>query len=390
MWTERLRNCLAREALGRLHLPPWLFGHRYLRRREPSEFDCELIDAATVSRVPLPSNVASRDQLPDDASLGPCSFRDVPERPVSETFFATIPRCRVLVGRDQWDNGFYAIVTENDEEVGVRGTQYIPAMHAPLMRRGAPRVHLQRATWILEQWDRNWGHWLQWHLVKIALLQKHGRGANIVIPERNRMSDAAEASLDALGFDRTTAHRLSSSVIEVDELTVVGMDAYRASLLDDLRNRLLVSPARRDRKLFISRAKAARRRLRNEDECWSIFEAHGYESMVMDEHSFDAQRALIGEAAVIAGLHGSGLVNVIFGAPGLEVIEIASGGFNPQIYALCGALQHRYRVLFGTPVGEGNLNDQDVAVDAGELRDVVERVDVTLRHPERSEGSPAA
>jgi capsular polysaccharide biosynthesis protein len=380
MWTERLLNRLSRECVTRLRLPPRLFGYRYLRQREPSDFDCQLIDGPAISRVPLPGNIATRDQLPADTSHWPFSFRDVPERRVSETFFATIPDCRVLVGRDRWGDGYYAIVTGRDEAVRVRGTQFVPARHAPLLRHGGERVHLRRATWILEQWDRNWAHWLQWHLVKVALLQRHGRAENIVLPDRHRLSPVVDRSLDALGVDRAAAHPLSSPILDVDELTVVGMDEYRAPLVDDLRNRMTLSSARRDRKLFVSRAKASWRRLRNEDECWPILQAHGYERVFMEDHPFDEQRALIGEAAVVAGVHGAGLTNVIFGANGLQVIEIADAAFpNPQVYALSGALRHRYRVLFASPAGEFNPGYHDVAVNVDELRDVVGQVDAELR-----------
>lgn len=371
MWT-RLWNRLAREGVTRAHLPPRLFGYRYLRSRVPSDFDYELIDVPTVSRVPLPLNVASRDQLPRDASHWPFSFWDVPERAVAATFFATIPHCRIVIARDKWDDGYYAIITARDEAVQLRGTQFIPQMHARLLRGGAPRVHLPRATWILEQWDRNWAHWLQWHLVKITLLQRHGRGADIVIPELNRMSDKTEPSLDALGLDRATAHRLSTPILDVDELTVVGMDEYRAPAVEDLRDRMLV-PSPRNRKLYISRSKAQWRRLTNEEECWPLFEKHGYERVFMEALSFDEQRALIGEAAVVAGVHGAGMTNVIFGRPGLTVIEIADSAFpNPQVYALSAALKHRYFVLFAAPVGEINPGYNDVVVDVDELRGVLD------------------
>src|SRR2546423_801441 len=120
MRTARVLKCLSRGSVTRRRLPPRLFGYRYLRQREPSDFDCQLIDGPEISRVPLPGNITTRDQLPGDTSHWPFSFRDVPERRVSETFFATIPNCRVLVGRDRWGDGYYAIVTGRDEAVRVR------------------------------------------------------------------------------------------------------------------------------------------------------------------------------------------------------------------------------------------------------------------------------
>jgi capsular polysaccharide biosynthesis protein len=375
MLSERLRNRMSRELVTRFHFPPRLLGYRYLAQRDASEFDHELIDGPEINRFPLPLNVTSREELPRDDTHWPFSFWNVPERLVSETYFATIPNCRILIQHDEWSDPHYAIVT-GDEAVRVRGTQFVPTLHAALMRDGGERLHMQRGTWILEQWDRNWAHWLQWHLAKIALLQKHGRAEHLILPEPHRLSSVVERSLDALGIDRARAHQLSSSILEVDELTVVGMDEYRPSLLDDLRNRMFMASPRRDRRLFISRAKSAWRRLRNEDDCWPIFAAHGYERVFMEDYSFDEQRALIGEAAVVAGVHGAGLTNVIFGAPGLHVIEIADAAFpNPQVYALASAMRHRYWLLIASPVGTFRPGYHDLVVDVDELRAVVERVE---------------
>ena len=372
MWTDRVLNRLSREILTRVPLPPSWLGYRYLRDRDPLRGDALLIDPPGVAHVPLPLNIPTRDELPRDRGGWGFSMHDVPERAMEPTYIATVPNCRILSAPDEWGDLHYAIVDDRGAVLRVRGTGFVRELHAPLMKCDA--VPLARATWILEQWDQNYSHWLQWHLVKIAMLQKHGRADALLLPAASRLAPVIDRSLQALGVDRAAAHTLSSPVVAVDRLTVAGMDHYRDTLAGDLRDRLVVA-SRKQRRLFISRAKAGWRRLRNEEACWPILESFGFERVLMEDYDFDEQRRLIGEAAVIAGPHGTGLANMIFAVPGLHVIEIYDAAFpNPQFYALAGALGHHYWLVRGTPAGDFRPGYHDIDADVAELRVVLAEV----------------
>jgi capsular polysaccharide biosynthesis protein len=173
---------------------------------------------------------------------------------------------------------------------------------------------------------------------------------------------------------------LPSNVLDVDELTVVGMDHYCSILLEELRAGFIgVEPPPPHRKLFISRRKAAWRHLANEDECWKILESRGYERVCMEEYDFDQQVALMRETAAVFTLQGSGMANVLFAPRGLHVIEVTDVTFaTPQYYALSAALGHHHWLLAGRPHGAIRPAYHDLVVDAGEVRSIVERVDDAL------------
>jgi capsular polysaccharide biosynthesis protein len=102
--------------------------------------------------------------------------------------------------------------------------------------------------------------------------------------------------------------------------------------LDFLREVLPTGPpegGRADRKIFISRADARARRILNQAEVEAIVSHRGYDIVVPGEMTAREQIRVFGEASHVIGVHGAGLTNVLFCAPGARVLEI--------LPALCAA-----------------------------------------------------
>ncbi len=385
---RRTLDRLVRAAVSRLRLPPGLFGFRCIRAISPRVYILQttgrrlgfsgtlnMIESRAVSSVPLPCNLSSRDRLSRSPGKWGFSFYDVPDRRMEETFVATVPDCRILSFVDQWGDESYAIVTGDNRDLRVRGTAYVRE-HVHLLRHGAPAQSIEKGRWILEQWDRNYSHWLQWHLPKIALLQDLGMADGIILPRKNRLFSVVDASIQRLGLDSAALPVFESEILHVGELTVVGMDDYRPSLLARVRERMSKPGKRRGRKVYVSRAKALWRRVENEDECWAVLEDHGYENVCMEDMSLGEQISLMEETAVILSVHGTGLANMLFAPAGCHVVEVCDPAFpNPQFYALAGALEHRYWLLEGRPVGPSRPGYNNISVDPGMLEQTVRRVD---------------
>jgi hypothetical protein len=375
---ERVKNRISRELVTRLGISPARCHYRYLQSRLPEEFEHRIIDPSTESRALLPRNINSRDELSRDAHIAGFSFHDVPFRHVAPTLIATIPDCRVLIERDQWGDRHYAIITRDERVLRLRGTAFQHPLHAPLM--ATPGVRVRQATWILEAWDRNYAHWLQWHLTKIALLQRHGIAQNVLLPSGGDIGGVVGASVEMLGL--TSSTEVTMKVMQVDELTVITMDSYRRSLLTGLRDGLapaVCSAVPPHRRFFISRRAATRRRLQNEDRCWQLLASRGYERVVMEDHPFRDQVALMREAAAVVALHGAGLANILWAPEGLQVMEIADVTFpNPQYYALAETLGHDYWLLRGQAVGDLRPGQHDLSIDLEEVEWVLGRVEASL------------
>lgn len=385
----RVVNRLARELVTRFSVSPRHVGYRFLETESPLLHPHREIHPETVSVAPLPCNVDSRDRLSRQWDIAGFSFHDVPEKTVAATWVATVRGCRVLTALDAWGDPHYAIVTSDDRVLNVRGTEYEHALHAPLMA-AKREARLERATWILEQWDHNYAHWIQWHLVKIPFLQKLGLAEDIVLAGSHPLESVVSASLASLGVVVSRLQRFSSAVLAVDEMTVVGMDACRPSLVQEIRSRFARGERPATRMVFVSRGKAKYRRLHNEEACWAILEESGFERVFLEDLAFLEQVALMQETVVVFGLHGAGLANILFAPAGIHVLEISDLSFpNPQIYALASALGQHYWMLTGQPEGAFRPGYHDVSCDPEEVRRVLAQVEAAcVREGERMELRP--
>ena len=75
-------------------------------------------------------------------------------------------------------------------------------------------------------------------------------------------------------------------------------------------------------RLYISRARARRRKIQNEDELISVLTEQGFKVVYWEDYSFFEQVALARQASVLIGLHGAGLTNVHFMREGSTVFEL--------------------------------------------------------------------
>lgn len=335
----------------------------------------ETIHPPSVVEHPLPLTVSSRDQLPDDRGWWGFSFRDVPERRSDATLLVTLHDARIVSYRDpdRHDDFFPAIVTGGTHGLDLREIRYRPR-HAEAMRSPS-EVHLDRATWIIERVYHNHSHWLTAHLPKLLLLRELGRLDEVILPAER--TAAMDGSLRLIGLDPERFLQIDlSRPIQVDELTVLSTDRFRPELLRLVQDACGPgSDLQPWRRVYISRDRASRRRLRNEEELWPLLEANGFERVHMEELSFEAQVGLMRETSVLVAPHGAGLTNMVFCAPGTRIVEIADLSFpNPNFYALSSALGHQYRLVAATGVGDAHPLERDMAVDLPVIRPLLARL----------------
>lgn len=348
----------------------------------------QTVHAEKAFQHPLPGNIEARSGLPREQGWWGYSFWDVPNRTSGPTRLVTLPHCRVVWYHDRDENGdFYpALLPEGRRSLELREIRFRPK-HAAVLRGAKTLKRLERATWILERVYHNHSHWLTAHLPKVLLLRAHGGLKDVLLPLE--LTPTMEGSLRLLGLDPDQFPRFDPTCpLDVDELTIVENDRFRPELLCMVRDAFAgaaSSEAGTDdqppcpatsrtpwRRVYVSRARATRRRLENEVELWPFFERAGFERVLMEDLSFEEQVRLLQETAVLAGPHGAGLTNMIFCPPGAHVIEIADLGFpNPNFYALASGLRHHYWIVQAQSVGTGHPLERD-------LRAPVSAVDETL------------
>lgn len=195
---------------------------------------------------------------------------------------------------------------------------------------------------------------------------------------------ALPSDVDLLHVDRDAVVRAPVSLV---------LPASRDALLDPvhlatvLRWSAAIGPAvgRRDvpERLYVSRRRAKRRRLLNEDEVTALVEAQGFTSVTLEDLPMREQMDLFAGASVIVAQHGAGLTNLIHARPGTRVLEIQSArpDSEPLHYrSLAIPLGLSYANVFCG--AEGPKSDARVP-----LTDLERTLDLLLRH-DRTDAGP--
>jgi hypothetical protein len=93
---------------------------------------------------------------------------------------------------------------------------------------------------------------------------------------------------------------------------------------------------------YVSRAKAAFRRIINETEITPLLEEHGFEVVLCEDLSLADQVRLFAKTAAIIGVHGAGLTNLMYCKPSSFVGEIRINGVPPAYLVMARQLGMRF------------------------------------------------
>lgn len=358
-----------------LGAPPSWFNYRWIQKETVQEYferyegseeagRLEMIHPSSIASNSLPRNVTSRNELPADRGWWGFSFRDVPERKSEETFIATLPECGVAPVVDEDDEFWVTILNRDSRALELREISFRP-WHVPVLQ-SSEATRLKKATWVLERVYHNYSHWLTAHLPKLLLLRRRGALSDVMLP--NNLKSYVDESLRLYGFTPENFRTFEPGRrLEVEELTLLGTDRFRPELLRMVREDCpLPAPQNPSRRIYISRAKAPRRRLLNEETIWPILERAGFERVFMEDLSFEEQVRLMRETAILFAPHGAGLTNMMFCPEGTHVVEIANLSFpNPNFYAVAAAMGHHYWLLSAEPVGDPHPPEKGLKIEPG-------------------------
>lgn len=249
------------------------------------------------------------------------------------------------------------------------------------------------ALFVTDEFSNGYFHWLGDVLPKLEVLaanvgSEELKRRTLIIPA---MADFPYAvpSLEAFDLGRVLVlskdeRARCSSAFGCGPLAPTGnyRPSVMKSLRDRFRSRFSSDPSdgpRIGRRLFISRAEAPKRRIANETELLPVLEKHGFERIVLEKLAFADQVKAVAGASALAGNHGAGLTNMLFLAPGSDVVELRleDDAENNCFYSLASALDLRYSYLKCRSARNGeDTHTADFVVDP-------ERLDSTLASIEK-------
>jgi capsular polysaccharide biosynthesis protein len=296
-------------------------------------------------------------------------------------------RTTLMLGGDRY---FAGVSQPSSAEVTSRFSDWtghleLPGVAAILYANGAGRL---------------FSHWMFDVLPKIDVLRRAGwmdRDIDHYVINGENPAFMKE-SLDRLGIP-------SAKIVPVDDVVI---SAKRLLIPSRIRLRFATPPwARRfvretfgdpasrrgprnsPPRLYISRAKARRRRIINEEQVRDALEKRGFVTAFAEDHSIAEFARIVAGAEQIVAPHGAGLANLVFGGEGLKVLEMYSAHIVAEYWLLTSGIGGRYHLLAGQDgngrypweegayagLSAGDRNQADFHVGVEDLQNALESLD---------------
>ena len=298
----------------------------------------------------------------------------------SEAYVAQIPNASVIGG---WgtvftDNG-YALWDIARCERSERFDITSPDM--PVVNREEIHVNFSEVAdevipegILLQSWYAgNWHHFLVEHLPRLVLTERLHVPATVPILIDERVL-AVPQLVDALAVFDQTGHTVigltpgtkydvgllhvpsclfgTGPNLRVGYVVETGDVTIHREAIGWLRDRFAPSETPGQRRIYIDRrANMAPVRLRNGNEVRAVFEEFGFETVSPGNMTFAEQRAVFGNASIIAGESGAAMTNIIFTPQSTPMICLQAQRWPLNVYAdVCTYGGQQNMFIVGTEV----------------------------------------
>lgn len=191
-------------------------------------------------------------------------------------------------------------------------------------------TEIANALILTDENSGNYFHWLLDIMPKLQVLKEKGilEGCTFLLPHFVQQTYV----FSLVGFyPEIKIHPIAKghyikakNCLFLGELAQTGN--YRPEILAELKKHLL-SMVRKDlptydSKIWISRKKADKRKINNENDVIKVAQKYGWQIVFMEDFAIAEQIGIISNAKAIGGMSGAGLSNMIFLESGKPVLEI--------------------------------------------------------------------
>lgn len=253
-----------------------------------------------------------------------------------------------------------------------------------LPHRKNPNHTVEIAVSLVGPWCRGYYHWFSDYLLQLkgieAFTELNGDKPKVIVPPN--MPHWMESSLKLIGFNNTDLLKWTGDRVRVNRLVVPSLrrqteftdynkgfmfspSAYKwlsSSLRDSVNTEISSS-----NRIYISREKAAQRRVVNRNEVLAVLDEYGFEPYVLEDLSFKRQVALLSDADAIVGPSGAGMVNMMY-ADDPMIITLFGSPVNACYPVMAESLGFDTGILLNQPRG------LDMQVDTDRLSELLDRM----------------
>jgi capsular polysaccharide biosynthesis protein len=257
--------------------------------------------------------------------------------------------------------------------------KYLPAYklthHTPLKKLSACKELLRSAIQKKENvehgilgvqdWANNYFHWMTEMLPRIAAMHHQDPDFPVLIPSNYLNYPFIVESLSQLNIDfKPFDLRYTLKVNTLKAIEVPHVGRFNEALMHFFRGKFLqgFAPVSQPfRLLYISRDRAKRRKITNEDDVFELLASKGFEKVSLENMPLKNQVKLFQEALVVIGCHGAGLANIMFMQKNQNIIELKSNNNNYWCYF---SLARVFGLKYYYSLNNSNVNNhRDADID---------------------------
>lgn len=232
------------------------------------------------------------------------------------------------------------------------------------------------ALWITDYWSTGYFHWLADALTRLFVVHDRVHELLLILPGKYREFEFVESTLKAFGI--TNVDFIDrNEVLECRSLLLPSHTApsghFNAAAIRGVRNVLLEAYGSTDgnERLYITRSRATKRRILNEDAITPILNEFGFQTICTEDLSFAEQVRVCSRARYLVSNHGAGLTNMLFMRDGGSVLELRhqSDCINNCYFTLASALDLNYHYqTCAAKIPIADPHEADLVVDPNELK----------------------
>lgn len=221
------------------------------------------------------------------------------------------------------------------------------------LKRGRLKyVHSGSYYYCLNEYSDNYFHWFTEVLPKMLYVKKNnGPDTTFYIPFQLKDYQLASIELCEIKTYKAQESVLLFRKLQIVENFTIYPGIYNPGLLSEtvflLKRSIIQRIKNENRKIYVTRKSANRRKVLNEDKVMELVLKYGFEVYDFDKITFIKQMELMTNTRVLASIHGAGLTNMMFMPKQSLVIEFLPIELtNAKCYfILSGALGHRYHYV---------------------------------------------
>jgi capsular polysaccharide biosynthesis protein len=237
---------------------------------------------------------------------------------------------------------------------------------------------IHKGVWIIDNWSFGYFHWITDSITRLIASEKYLKDHVILLPNYYKENTIYIQSLQMLNFEVNFYD--STKRLKVNELLIPSHTAptgnYNKELINKVRDRFLLNnEIVGNKRIFISRQKASRRKIVNEDDLFILLKSFEFEIHFFEDYDFLKQVNLMKTASHFVGLHGAGLTNMLFMNKNSKVLElrIKDDSHNNCYFSLASDLEHHYYYLLNESYS--NAKDEvNVVVNLKDFKETLEKM----------------